>query len=352
MEEIKTTSGGSYFKKDQTAIHTMPKRYLSSFKTSSTQAKSTGFLILAAGVVMLGVAFVFLYLYYSKPKEEVLINQNSVQNEVVNKISSAEKKTDNVEEKNDIKEEKSLASAKLDDLGDDMDNYSINRDSDLIQIATSSKPATSTEKIVISTSTKKIIIEPKATSSPIIYKTANDSDGDGLGDIEELLLDCNLGAPDSDGDGYNDLPELLSLYNPAGGGKIIVNPNIEKYVNQSYNYSLYYPNIWILKTAGGDEALLFQISTDQFIQIAIEPNAEGKTIEEWYKEQFGVNYIYDEQKIIKEGWLGIKNENGLVVYLKYPDSSNIFAISYNPGVEGVMNYKSIFDMMVNSLEIN
>jgi len=345
MEEIKTTSGGSYFKKDQTAIHTMPKRYLSASKTSSAQAKSTGFLILAAGVVMLGAAFVFLYVYYSKPEGEALINQNSAQSEVVNKISPAEKKID-------IKEEKSPVSAKRDDLDDDMDNYNINKDSVLIQTATSSKPATSTEKIVISTSTKKIIIEPKATSSPKIYKAANDSDGDGLGDIEELLLDCNLGSSDSDGDGYNDLEELLSLYNPAGGGKIIVNPNIEKYLNQSYNYSLYHPNIWILKTVGGDEALLFQISTDQFIQVAVEPNAGGKTIEEWYKEQFGVNYIYGEQKIDKEGWVGIKSQDGLVVYLKNPDSANIFAISYNPGAEGVMNYKSIFDMMVNSLEIN
>jgi len=134
--------------------------------------------------------------------------------------------------------------------------------------------------------------------------------------------------------------------------KIIVNPNIEKYTNQTYSYSLYYPDIWILKTAGGEEALLFQISTDQFIQIAVEENAGNKTIDEWYKEQFNVSSIKAEQRINKESWLGIKSENGLVVYLMYSGDPNIFAISYNPGPEGVMNYKNIFNMIVNSLELN
>ena len=345
MEEIKTTSGGSYFKKDQTAIHTMPKRYLGSSKTSSSQAKSTGFFILAAGVVMLGAAFVILYLYYSKPKEETPVNQNSVASKTVNEVPPIKKDADSKEE--------SPVIAKTEKPEAEIDNFDFdNGDGDLIKTATSSMPATSTNITEISTSTKKIIIEPKATSTPITYKAANDSDGDGLGDIEELLLDCNLGAPDSDGDGYNDLVELTGLYNPAGGGKIIVNPNIEKYINQSYNYSLYYPNIWILKTVGGDEALLFQISTDQFIQVSVEPNAPGKTIEDWYKEQFGVDYIYDDQKIDKTGWFGIKNQDGLVAYLNHPDSFNIFAISYNPGAEGLMNYKNIFDMIVNSLELN
>ena len=345
MEEIKTT-GGSYFKKDQTAIHTMPKRYLSATKISPKQAKSTGFLILIAGVVLLVLAFVFLYLYYSQPKEEVIVKENNIPSETVNNPVAVEKKAE------DKKEENSATNIKTDNLENSQEDSNFYQDN-LAKAGTSTQIATTTEKMpLISTSTKKIVIEPEATTTPIIYKTANDTDGDGLGDIEELLLDCSPGAADSDGDGYNDLAELLSLYNPAGGGKIIVNPNIEKYTNQTYSYSLYYPDIWILKTAGGEEALLFQISTDQFIQIAVEENAGNKTIDEWYKEQFNVSSIKAEQRINKESWLGIKSENGLVVYLMYSGDPNIFAISYNPGPEGVMNYKNIFNMIVNSLELN
>ena len=82
------------------------------------------------------------------------------------------------------------------------------------------------------------IIEPAdsaAATSTVSFITAADSDKDGLTDKEEALLGCDLNSQDSDKDGHNDLSEVINLYNPAGNDRLINNPGINVYLNNSFN---------------------------------------------------------------------------------------------------------------------
>ena len=56
--------------------------------------------------------------------------------------------------------------------------------------------------------------------------------------------------------------------------------------------------------------------------------------------------------IYKAGWLGIKSEDGLIVYLTKAQSNKIFIISYNVGLDNMLRFKNIFDMIVESFELS
>lgn len=65
------------------------------------------------------------------------------------------------------------------------------------------------------------------------YRNSNDTDDDGLSDLQENVLGTNPKIKDSDGDGHSDSEEVNSGYNPLGSGKLISdecakNPNNEK----------------------------------------------------------------------------------------------------------------------------
>ena len=184
-----------------------------------------------------------------------------------------------------------------------------------------------------------------------IFKSAQDSDGDGLTDKEEELLGCDLNSADSDGDGYEDLSELMNLYNPAGTGGLIENLSISRYFNKTYDYDIYYPESWNQSAVGGDDSILFKSSDNHFIQVIVQPNAEHESIENWYKKQFDINFIKPEKRISSDDWQGVRSKDGLIVYLSDKPLDYIFIITYNPGINNVLDYVNIFEMAVKSLEI-
>jgi hypothetical protein len=184
-----------------------------------------------------------------------------------------------------------------------------------------------------------------------VYKYDKDSDGDGLYDLEEILLDTDLNSSDTDNDGYPDLSELQNLYNPAGSGRITDNENIAVYKNDIYDYQIFYPKIWRRLEMGGADAMMFEIGNEQMIQIFVQPNIEVLDIEEWYAKQFD-EPSFAGQKTDKKGWSGIKSEDGLIYYLTHPNSAFVFTVNYNIGMDNTLYYKNIFKMMVDSLEIS
>jgi len=321
-------------------IHTIPKRFLG-IKPMVKKTKNVGMIILLGGALLMIAGFAFFYFYLMQP------NQSGMKLDL-GKLPSIKTGTagladeEKTEEKNTLPEEdKEEPAAK--EAENDYEIKMITADDQSTTTATSTddsgaESASSTE--IMRNDTEKI------------YKAAMDSDSDGLGDLEEMLLDCNLTSSDSDGDGYSDISELDKLYNPAGSGQLMVNSNISKYTNNAYGYSLYFPKTWTTEKVGSDESIIFQIGNNQFVQVIVQPCTAGQSIEEWYMEQFDENLIKTSQTIYKDGWTGVKSDDGLIAYLSNPASSNIFILSYNIGLSDVINYKNIFDMMVRSLEIS
>ncbi|MCX6796410.1 MAG: hypothetical protein NTW06_02835 [Candidatus Falkowbacteria bacterium] len=179
---------------------------------------------------------------------------------------------------------------------------------------------------------------------------ALDTDGDGLLDPEEAIFSTDPAKRDTDGDGYEDLAEVKNGYNPAGQGKILVNPNFEIYSNPTYGYSLYYPKSWSVNNSAGDNSIVFAIDGQQFVQVIVQDNSKKQAIEDWYKEEMKVNYIAPTQFIYKKNWTGIKSEDGLIVYLLNPLGDKIFTLVYNLGENNTIKYKNIFDLLVDSLK--
>lgn len=321
-------------------IHTMPKRFLG-IKPTVKKTKNVGMIILFGGALLMMAGFAFFYFYLMQTSQtgakldlSKLPDLKTQTGGLTNESPSEIKKI--------IPEEDEIVKEEVPEIKNETEIKVITADTE------STTTATSTDNTDNNQASSAEIMK---NDSSKVYKPAMDSDSDGLGDLEEMLLDCNLTSSDSDGDGYSDLAELNKLYNPAGSGQLMVNPNISKYTNNAYRYSLYFPKTWTTEKVGTDDSIIFKIGNNQFIQVIVQPSTSGQSIEEWYMEQFNVTLIKTSQVIYKEGWTGIKSDDGLIAYLSNPNSDNIYTLSYNIGLSDVINYKNIFDMMVRSLEI-
>jgi hypothetical protein len=326
---------------EKVVVHTMPKRFLSAQKTEK-KVKNAGVIILIIGSIFL-LAVLGLLFYYLYTAEQTPTTTNNLHVGAQLKATTTEEKVENNKPEENINTEEN------------------NQSPEQVQATTTNQTIVTTspiEQVQIATATE-ITNNPASSTTinnntpqpvKIDYQTPVDSDSDGLFDTEEVLLDANQNASDSDGDGYNDLIELTGLFNPAGSGKLLANPNIEKYINNQYNYYVYYPKQWKINDKIGADSVSFDIGNNQFVQIMVQQNPEP-TLDDWYIKQFAGLTITDKQRMYKKGWAGIKNDDGLVVYLQYPENKNVFIVSYNLGTENVLKYKNIFETMINSLEI-
>ena len=325
--------------KDKITIHTMPKRFLNSSNKGKKHSRNFGLLILAGGIILLVLLFAGFYFYISQQNivsSSLLRDQSEAPAEVPLIVA----RPDAEAAKESRKSPSRISSPVKDEENDQTRELAQEATTTIVDANTSSASGT------------KIIVAKEASTTPISLRPASDIDNDGLSDIEELLLGTAPGSRDSDSDGFDDFSELHNLYNPAGSGHLIVNANISKYSNGTYKYALYHPSQWKLETIGGEESVLFRMDNNQFIQIIVQLNSKEQTINEWYQEQFDAAVMKNEQQLYKKGWTGIKSEDGLIAYLLHPEGSHIFTLTYNIGLQNVIEYKNIFGMMINGLEIS
>lgn len=349
--------GEKVFSVDQMNIAVMPKKFAKIF-IHKNNTKKIGLIILSLGAFILVLMFLAAYWYFFKyqPNKSIEENKNigilddEINDSKINKVNNdnfkskpknlepaiEKKEENNLEAEDDIQKllEKNIAAQK--------ENEKIINTSNLINKATSSD--------------KKIVIKNISTTTPLKteeeYQVALDSDHDGLTDAEEGILACSLNSPDSDQDGYNDLSEFLNLYNPAGAGALMINSGIEEYRNGKYNYKLFYPKLWKPVETGNGESVIFNIVNNNFMQIVVEDNREGLSLEDWFKKQFNKTVIKINQIVYKRGWLAYKSDDGLNVYLNRPGKNEIYILSYSLSPGSSLKYKNIFQMMVNSFELS
>jgi hypothetical protein len=299
---------------DNIDVHVMPDRFRNQ-PIKQHSAKTTGLIIIIGGGVFLVVLSAVLY-YFLFKKPSVTINQEP-------SIIKEENKP--TQENNQINQ--NLAAT--------------GTESTLLPI--SSEAATTT----VATTTEEIMEE----TDNLALSFGQDSDNDGLTDMEETILSSSTSTPDTDGDGYLDGSELGNLYNPAGEGKITANSNIVLYENKTFSYDLFYPAIWQTSVNGGDDSLMFKTSDNQFVQIIVQPNVNKQTLDDWYIEQLGVIAINEADRMSGGNWQGIKSPDGLNIYLMNEKQSYIFNLTYSPGENKILQYFNIFQMMVKSFNL-
>lgn len=312
-------------------VHTMPSRFRASHPGSG-QAKKTGMLILVFGFLILvalaGGAYYFMFMVepgavpVATSTPELEQEKTKLKKEVVQPEP----------EKTIVIESPAATSSSTEDAGTTI--------------------ATTTPEI-IATSTVPVTVEPEIKS----LTPAVDTDKDSVTDSEEALLGTNPAAIDSDGDGYGDLAELNSLYDPAGPGKLEASPRWQKYINTTYNYSLLEPASFVLKPLGGDYSVSFVNTDNQFFQIEVQPNTGQASIMDWYREQFGepaevTRLIEGKDASGAPIWLGIKSADGLNLYFTDNKFSNIYTISYNVGLDRIVTYPNLFNVIIKSFRFS
>jgi flagellar basal body-associated protein FliL len=294
------------------AIHTMPEHFRLD-KTKATQAKTTGIMVMVIGIIFIVILALLIYIFIFKEKTP----SSPVSTEELPAQESQIPPAGNQEETME-----------------------------------GTLPAEDYNNLPSATTTPEIEVMDEATSTPLIsVNLFMDADNDGLSAKEELLLGSSDENVDTDGDGYFDFDELKNLYNPAGSGKLLDNINIGIYENKTFAYNILYPLVWARTAIGGNDSIMFRSGDNNFVQVIVQPNTDKQSIEDWYTEQSGAESIGQEQIITNDGWSGIKNEDGSIVYLTDKDGNYIFALSYNNDAEDEFYYKNVFDMMVNSLTI-
>ena len=307
-------------------IYSMPKRFLGK-KPDADKAKTTGMFILLGGLLFLLVGGgIFYWYFFIKTPAADKAAVNPVNSE--SQVPTGKENSENLAATSSV----SLATSSLNNLVDassTIDNANnLDQQPDIAEIS----PA------IIATSTNSTAI------------LAADTDGDGLTDPEEIVFGTDPAKRDTDGDGFEDLVEVKKGYNPAGQGKILVNSNFEIYSNPTYGYSFYYPRNWLINYSAGDNAVVFSTNDSQFIQVLVQENTKKQTIEDWYKEAMAASYITTEQQLLKNNWTGLKSPDGLIAYLLNPLGDKIYTLVYNVGESNIVNYKNVFDLIIDSLK--
>ena len=180
--------------------------------------------------------------------------------------------------------------------------------------------------------------------------TSNDSDEDGLTDIEEKLLETNLDNPDSDDDTFADGQEVINLYDPikAEGAKLDDSDLIKTYSNESYKYTVLYPSAWLARST--DKAGLetvFTSENNEFVSVWVEENKDNLPLIDWYQKQAPDVDPNDLIEFInKKGHIGLKSADGFTIY--FSRDRFVYIIHYNIGLKEQADYPSIYHMMVES----
>ncbi|MBU0636926.1 MAG: hypothetical protein ABH818_03045 [Patescibacteria group bacterium] len=299
-------------------VHAMPECFRSAH-IKAGQAKTTGLIIVVGGIIFL-IIIIALFYYFIFAKSAVKSNQIST--------STPTSLTESTTKENLIKEQPEQP----------------------VEIIATTSP--DTEPLATSTP-DDLINEADIINGQVNLSVGVDSDSDGLTDEEEKVFGSNSNSSDSDNDGYSDLIEILNIYNPAGANSDVLanNVNMKVYENKTYDYQLFYSHSWKQSINNENDSVIFKAEDNSFIQVITQKNNNNQTIEDWYKEQFNLTVVDQNNFITNNSWQGIISPDNMTVYLTDLKEKYIFTITYNPVVSSTLNYSNLFKVVVKSFEV-
>lgn len=210
--------------------------------------------------------------------------------------------------------------------------------------------ATSTEAVV---SPRSLVdIDFKLPSG--LLGTTQDSDKDGLTDIEEELYKTDPGVVDTDADGYSDDLEIDNLYNPAGQApvRLLDAGTVKEFSNPVFGYSVVYPVNWAGGLTGNVDPnyrdVLFSTITGEIIQVLVfDKDSTNQSFADWFglhapEERF--SEIEDFVSYYKVP--GFKRRDGLVYY--FVEGNRVYVIAYHTTNSSAVNFPTVMKMMARS----
>lgn len=193
---------------------------------------------------------------------------------------------------------------------------------------------------------------PIAPPAPTLPPGGLDSDSDGLSDAEETVFSTDLHQPDTDRDGFLDGNEAFHLYNPAAQAPVnLIDSGLVSQVNSPSGWSLYLPKQWVatLEANEGPGATIDTKHGEQF-EIRLENNPQRMPLLDWYlASRPGTVSSAVRSITTKRGLEGILGPERLDAYFAWDD--RVWVIKYNLNGQSFIGYRTIFEMILNSLRL-
>ncbi|MSR85168.1 fibronectin type III domain-containing protein [Candidatus Uhrbacteria bacterium] len=193
---------------------------------------------------------------------------------------------------------------------------------------------------------------PTAPALLTLPPSALDSDSDGLTDIEEPLYGTDIHNPDADKDGFLDGNEVFNLYNPAAQAPVrLLDSGIVKNLSASAGWSLYIPAKLngILDVPDGTRATIATGHGETFV-ITLEDNVNHLPLLDWYLgKNPGIVSSAVRSFTTKGGLEGVFSVDRLDAYFAW--GGKIFSLRYLLNDQPFINFRTTFEMMLNSLRL-
>jgi flagellar basal body-associated protein FliL len=191
---------------------------------------------------------------------------------------------------------------------------------------------------------EKLQIAPHISSSL-------DDDNDGLTNIEESVFSSESNNPDTDADEIPDGQEVLNLSNPLQPDNQLSTSGLVKvYINPTFSYSLFYPSSWLTRPIPETEnqEVLIVTNTGEFFSINVENNPEELNPTDWYLRQSPNLDAETLLEVVVHEQPAVWSADRLTIYVARQDK--IYLLSYLLGTSSEANFKTTFQMMINSFQ--
>jgi hypothetical protein len=190
------------------------------------------------------------------------------------------------------------------------------------------------------------VVPANPTPTPVVAGDNKDTDGDGLTGAEELNFHTDINNPDTDGDGYKDGEEIINLFSPIGGQRAFLNVSglVKLYTNPSYGYNAWLPQDWVSRSLDStNQEVVLTSPLGDSITVKIEINATGGGLDDWYVTTFGASAINTVRRVTVADMPALESADGFSWYLL--DGQNVYQVTYDPAVTGVINYPTVFKLV-------
>lgn len=193
---------------------------------------------------------------------------------------------------------------------------------------------------------------PPPPAAPALPPGGLDSDSDGLTDVEEPLYGTDARNPDADSDGFLDGNEVFHLYNPAAKSPVrLLDSGLVKLFSAPVGWSLLVPMNWTagLDIPDGSQASMTS-GRGEVVTLRIEDNPTGASLADWYSARTpGESASSVRAFLTKSGLQGISAGDRLETAFAW--GNKVFTVKYGTGGQPFINYRTTFEMMLNSLKL-
>lgn len=195
-----------------------------------------------------------------------------------------------------------------------------------------------------------IPIEPEP-SIPVVRIPSQDTDSDGITDIEEALYGTDFRNPDSDGDSFLDGNEVFHGYDPLGfaPSTLLLTGSVVEYETKN-GYTFLYPKMWTASEAS-ESRIVLQSNKSTQIVLSIEDMREETDLRAWYlssaPDADRVSDVVDMMS--KQGYVGLESQEGHFMILQ--KGSTVYRFTYEVMNDPVMYFGQTFKMIVNSFRV-